>query len=63
MFLPLEEEKDNVIRFYNADTKSVIGEYNTGSQVCQILWNKYEKEIISSHGNSKIQYVFGHIQK
>ena len=46
-------KKDNVIRFYNADTKSVIGEYNTGSQVCQILWNKYEKEIISSHGNSK----------
>ena len=46
-------KKDNIIRFYNADTKSVIGEYNTGSQVCQILWNKYEKEIISSHGNSK----------
>ena len=46
-------KKDNVIRFYNVDTKSIIGEYNTGSQVCQILWNKYEKEIISSHGNSK----------
>ena len=46
-------KKDNCIRFYNADTKSVIGEYNTGSQVCQILWNKYEKEIISSHGNNK----------
>ena len=46
-------KKDNFIRFYNADTKSIIGEYNTGSQVCQILWNKYEKEIISSHGNNK----------
>ena len=46
-------KKDNYIRFYNADTKSIIGEYNTGSQVCQILWNKYEKEIISSHGNNK----------
>jgi WD40 repeat protein len=46
-------KKDNFIRFYNADTKSNIGEYNTGSQVCQILWNKYEKEIISSHGNNK----------
>ena len=46
-------KKDNIIRFYNTDTKSVIGEYNTGSQVCQILWNKYEKEIISSHGNNK----------
>ena len=46
-------KKDNFIRFYNADTKSVIGEINTGSQVCQILWNKYEKEIITSHGNNK----------
>ena len=46
-------KKDNFIRFYNADTKSVIGEINTGSQVCQILWNRYEKEIISSHGNNK----------
>ena len=46
-------KKDNYIRFYNADTKSVFGEYNTGSQVCQILWNKYEKEIISSNGNNK----------
>ena len=46
-------KKDNFIRFYNTDTKSIIGEFNTGSQVCQILWNKYEKEIISSHGNNK----------
>ena len=46
-------KKDNYIRFYNADTKSTIGEVNTGSQVCQILWNRYEKEIISSHGNNK----------
>ena len=46
-------KKDNFIRFYNVDTKSIVGEYNTGSQVCQILWNKYEKEIISSHGNNK----------
>ena len=46
-------KKDNFIRFYNADTKSIIGEYNTGSQVCQIVWNKYEKELISSHGNNK----------
>ena len=48
-------KKDNFIRFFNADTKSVISEYNTGSPVCQILWNKYEKEIISSQGNNKNQ--------
>ena len=48
-------KKDNTIKFFNADTKSVISEYNTGSPVCQILWNKYEKEIISSQGNNKNQ--------
>ena len=48
-------KKDNSIKFFNADTKSVVSEYNTGSPVCQILWNKYEKEIISSQGNNKNQ--------
>ena len=48
-------KKDNTIKFFNADTKSIVNEYNTGSPVCQILWNKYEKEIISSQGNSKNQ--------
>ena len=48
-------KKDNSIKFVNADTKSVVNEYNTGSPVCQILWNKYEKEIISSQGNNKNQ--------
>ena len=48
-------KKDNCIKFFNADTKSVISEYNTGSPVCQILWNKYEKEIISSQSNNKNQ--------
>ena len=48
-------KKDNSIKFFNTDTKSVINEYNTGSPVCQILWNKYEKEIISSQGNNKNQ--------
>ena len=46
-------KKDNFIRFYNVDTKSIIGEYNSGSPVCQIVWNKYEKEVISSHVNNK----------
>ena len=45
----------NSIKFINADTKSVVSEYNTGSPVCQLLWNKYEKEIISSQGNNKNQ--------
>lgn len=48
-------KKDNFIRFFNVDTNSVISEYNTGSQVCQMLWNKYEKELITSHGSIKNQ--------
>ena len=48
-------KKDNSIKFFNADTKSIVSEYNTGSPVYQILWNKYEKEIISSQGNNKNQ--------
>ena len=46
-------KKDNIIRFYNAGTKCQIGEYNTGFPICQLIWNKYEKEIISSHSGGK----------
>ena len=46
-------KKDNIIRFYNVGTKSQIGEYNTGYPICQLIWNKYEKEIISSHSGGK----------
>ena len=46
-------KKDNSIKFFNAENGQLNYSIDTGSQVCQILWNKYEKEIISSHGNSK----------
>ena len=32
-----------------------VAYFDTGSQVCSLLFNKYEREIISSHGFSKNQ--------
>ena len=45
--------KDKTIKFFSCDSNKMINSYFTGSQVCNILWNKKEKEIISSHGFSK----------
>ena len=47
--------KDKSIQFFNIDTNSVINSVNTGSQVCALLWNKREREVISSHGFNKNQ--------
>ncbi|MCQ2819350.1 MAG: WD40 repeat domain-containing protein [archaeon] len=48
-------KKDHTIKFWNIENGSLISSYNTGSQVCNLIWNKYEKELISSHGYSKNQ--------
>jgi cell division cycle protein 20 (cofactor of APC complex) len=45
--------KDKSIKFWNIDTGSLINSIDVGSQVCSLLWDKYEKELISSHGYSK----------
>lgn len=47
--------KDKTIKFWNTDTGSLINSVETGSQVCALLWDKHEREIISSHGYSKHQ--------
>jgi cell division cycle 20-like protein 1 (cofactor of APC complex) len=47
--------KDKTIKFWNIDTGSLINSVDSGSQVCALLWNKHEKELISSHGYSKHQ--------
>ena len=49
--------KDKTIKFFSCDSNKMINSYYTGSQVCNILWNKKEKEIISSHGFSKNNIV------
>ena len=47
--------KDKTVKFWNVDTGTLINSVESGSQVCALLWNKHEKEIISSHGYSKHQ--------
>ena len=48
-------KKDHTIKFWNTENGLLINSFDTGSQVCQLMWNQYEKEIISSHGFSKNQ--------
>eukprot|EP01029_Cantina_marsupialis_P013591 TRINITY_DN301247_c0_g1_i1.p1 TRINITY_DN301247_c0_g1~~TRINITY_DN301247_c0_g1_i1.p1 ORF type:complete len:427 (-),score=106.50 TRINITY_DN301247_c0_g1_i1:657-1937(-) len=44
---------DRTIKFWNTITGSCVNSVDTGSQVCSLLWNPYENEILSSHGYSK----------
>lgn len=55
--------KDKTIKIVNCDTSKIIKNVETGSQVCAILWNKKEKEIISSHGYNKNQITIWNYQK
>ncbi|XP_059656690.1 cell division cycle 20.2, cofactor of APC complex-like isoform X1 [Cornus florida] len=41
---------DQCIKFWNTNTGSRLNSVNTGSQVCCLLWNKHERELMSSHG-------------
>lgn len=47
--------RDKTIKFYNCDSGHVMQSINSGSQVCALLWNKRERELISSHGYNKNQ--------
>lgn len=49
--------KDKKIKFFNCDQGTLLQSVNTGSQVCALLWNKREKELISSHGYNKNQIM------
>jgi len=46
---------DRTIKFWNCNSGSVLNSIDTGSQVCSLLWSKYNKEICSSHGFSENQ--------
>lgn len=46
---------DRTIKLWNINNNSLLNSIDTGSQVSGLLWNKYEKEILSSHGYSKNQ--------
>jgi WD40 repeat protein len=44
--------KDKTIKFWNVEKNTMINSINTESQVCNVLFHPFEKEIISSHGFS-----------
>ncbi|CAN1751083.1 Cell division cycle 20.1, cofactor of APC complex [Linum perenne] len=41
---------DGKIKFWNTHTGACLNSVDTGSQVCGLLWNKKERELLSSHG-------------
>lgn len=47
--------RDKTIKFWDIDSARNLNTINTGSQVCNIIFNENEKELISSHGFSKNQ--------
>ena len=51
------------IKIYSCDCNKLIRNINTGSQVCALVWNEKEKEIISSHGYNKNQIIFWNYEK
>ena len=55
--------KDRSIKIYSCDYKKILKNINTGSQVCALVWNKKEKELISSHGFNKNQIIIWNYEK
>ncbi len=43
---------DKTIKFWNTENGSLVQSFNTNTQVCSLLWNKHDKELLSSHGFS-----------
>ncbi|KAF8407440.1 hypothetical protein HHK36_006573 [Tetracentron sinense] len=67
---------DQCIKFWNTHTGACLNSVNTGSQVCSLLWNNNERELLSSHGFTdnqltvwkypsmvKIAELFGHTSR
>ena len=46
---------DRCIKFWNTHTGACLNSIDTSSQVCSLVWNKHEREILSSHGFSQNQ--------
>jgi cell division cycle protein 20 (cofactor of APC complex) len=46
---------DRTIKTWNAATGALLNSVDTGSQVCSLLWNPNERELLSSHGFSQNQ--------
>ncbi|XP_030515754.1 cell division cycle 20.2, cofactor of APC complex-like [Rhodamnia argentea] len=46
---------DRTIKFWDTHTGACLDSLDTGSQVSALLWNKNERELLSSHGFSRNQ--------
>lgn len=46
---------DRCIKFWNTHTGVCLNSVDTGSQVCALLWNKNERELLSSHSFTQNQ--------
>ncbi|KAK3189105.1 hypothetical protein Dsin_028666 [Dipteronia sinensis] len=46
---------DQCIKFWNTHTGACLNSIDTGSQVSALLWNKNERELLSSHGFTQNQ--------
>ena len=46
---------DRTIKFWNTSNGNLLNSIDTGSQVCSLVWNAKEKELLSSHGFSENQ--------
>ncbi|XP_030499408.2 cell division cycle 20.1, cofactor of APC complex [Cannabis sativa] len=46
---------DRTIKFWNTHNGACLNTIDTGSQVCALLWNKNERELLSSHGFTQNQ--------
>ncbi|KZT51864.1 WD40 repeat-like protein [Calocera cornea HHB12733] len=44
--------QDKKIRFWNTVAGTMLGETDTGSQVCNLVWSKNTPELVSTHGYS-----------
>lgn len=48
---------DKTMKFWDIEKGKLLNNINVESQVCSIIWNPYDKEILSSHGFSKNQLI------
>ncbi|MBA0858570.1 hypothetical protein Goshw_028143 [Gossypium schwendimanii] len=48
---------DRTIKFWNTRTGACLNSVDTGSQVCALLWNKNERELLSTHGFTQNQLI------
>ena len=55
--------KDKSIKIYSCDHNKLLKDIDTGSQICSLIWNNKEKEIITSHGYNKNKIIIWNYEK